>query len=244
MEESNMIYIAICEDEKKMLEELKNKVNQFLLKNKIMAEVELYSQSRNLLYDIQEGKHYDLILSDIEMPHMDGMELAGNIRKYLSEVLIIFITSHLKYAIDAFELSIFRYIPKDSISARLPFALEDAIKMIHLQKNDFYVIETLSRLEKIPYKNIIYIQRQGKNSIFYLSDNTSTSIRKSLSQLYSEFKQENFAYIDRGTIVNLAHIMTISDGMVRMTNGENLYASQAKIEEIKNRMNAFWRKQL
>lgn len=239
-----MIYIAICEDEKKTLEELRNKVTEFLEKNMIMAEVEIYSQSRMLLYDIQEGKHFDLIFSDIEMPNIDGMKLVKQIKKYLSEVLIIFITSHLKYAIDAFELSIFRYVPKDSISDRLPFALSDAIKTINLQKDEFYVIETLSRLEKIPYKNIMYIQRQGKNSIFYLTDNTSTRIRKSLSQLYDEFNQEDFAYIDRGTIVNLAHIMMMADGNVKMSNGEYLYSGQTKIEEVKNKMNAFWRKKL
>jgi len=239
-----MIYIAICEDEKKTLEELEDKVNKFLEKNMIMAEVEVYSQSRMLLYDIQEGKHYDLILSDIEMPSIDGMMLAEQIKKQLSEVLIIFITSHLKYAIDAFELSIFRYVPKDSISTRLPGALRDAIKTINLQKDEFYVIETLSRFEKIPYKNIVYIQRQGKNSIFYLTDDTSTRIRKSLAQLYDELDQEDFAYIDRGTIVNLAHILMIADGEVKMSNGEYLYSSQTKIEEIKNKMNVFWRKKL
>lgn len=239
-----MIYIAICEDEKGTLEELRNKVNEFLVKNMVMAEVEMYSQSRMLLYDIQEGKHFDLILSDIEMPNIDGMKLAKQIKIYLSEVLIIFITSHLKYAIDAFELSIFRYVPKDSLSTRLSVALGDAIKTINLQKDEFYVIETLSRFEKIPYKNIIYIQRQGKNSIFYLNDNMSTRIRKSLAQLYDELIQEDFAYIDRGTIVNLAHILTIADGNVKMSNGEYLYSSQTKIEEIKNKMNAFWRKKL
>lgn len=239
-----MIYIAICEDEKKTLEELEDRVKKFLEKNMIMAEIEVYSQSRMLLYDIQEGKYFDLILSDIEMPSIDGMMLVEQIKKYLSEVLIIFITSHLKYAIDAFELSIFRYVPKDSISTRLPGALRNAIKTINLQKDDFYVIETLSRFEKIPYKNIIYIQRQGKNSIFYLNGNTSTRIRKSLAQLYDELIQDDFAYIDRGTIVNLAHILTIADGNVKMSNGEYLYSSQTKIDEIKNKMNAFWRKKL
>lgn len=239
-----MIYIAICEDEKKALEELESKVNKYLEKNLIMAEVEVYSQSRMLLYDIQKGKHFDLILSDIEMPNVDGMKLAEQIKKYLSEVLIIFITSHLKYAIDAFELSIFRYIPKDAISTRLPVALDAAIRTINLQKDEFYIIETMSRLEKIPYKNIVYIQRQGKNSIIYLIDNTSTRIRKSLAQLYDEFKQEEFVYIDRGTIVNLAHILTIADGNVKMSNGEYLYSSQTKIEEVKNKMNAFWRNKL
>lgn len=48
------------------------------------------------------------------MPGNSGMNIAAQIKKDLPEALIIFITSHLKYAVESFELSIFRYIPKDS----------------------------------------------------------------------------------------------------------------------------------
>ena len=50
---------------------------------------------------------FDLILLDIEMPESTGMEIAEKIKPYLPNVKIIFITSHIEYAIDAFELSIF-----------------------------------------------------------------------------------------------------------------------------------------
>lgn len=49
--------------------------------------------------NINEGHFYDLILTDIQMPHIDGMELAANIRKHLPNSLIIFITAHSKYAL-------------------------------------------------------------------------------------------------------------------------------------------------
>ena len=65
-----------------------------------------------LQYDIEEGQYYDLILSDIEMPQIDGMDLAAYMKRYLPDVLIIFITSHLKYAVDAFELSVSIYTQK------------------------------------------------------------------------------------------------------------------------------------
>ena len=77
-----------------------------------------------------------------------------------------------------------------------------------------------------------------------LVDGSSTRIRKSLAQLYDEFEQEDFVFVDRGTIVNLAHIMTISDGTVKLTSGDCLYTSQTKIEDVKNRLNIFWRKHI
>lgn len=239
-----MIYIAICDDNEKTVGILKNKVTVFLKDNNVLADITVYTQSRMLQYDIEEGKHYDLILSDIEMPHIDGMNLAAYIKRYLPEVLIIFITSYLKYAVDAFELSIFRYIPKNSINVRLPHALKDAINMINIQADKYYTIEMPSRVEKIPYHKILYIQREGKNSVITLTDNSITKVRKSLTQIFKEFKSEDFIYVDRGDIVNLAHIMGIRDGIVELKNGIRLPASHSKLEQIKAKLSDFWGEQI
>lgn len=169
-----MLYIAICDDDEKSAVDLKDKVSFYIKSIHELAKITLYSQSTMLQYDISEGKHFDLILSDIEMPDIDGMELAEYMKQYLPEVLIIFITSHLKYAVDAYELSIFRYIPKDTLDDRLERALTDAIHMIKLQSDKFYKIDMPSRIEKIPYREILYIRREGKYAVFYLLDGTKT----------------------------------------------------------------------
>ncbi len=239
-----MIYIAICEDNEESAKLLKNKVTMLLKEDNVLAEVTVYTQSRLLQYDIQEGRYFDLILSDIEMPDIDGMVLASYIKNYLSEVFIIFITSHLKYAIDSFELSIFRYIPKKSIDSRLPHALKDAVNMINIQADKYYTIQMPTRIEKIPYQKILYIQREGKNSVITLTDNSVTKVRKSLAQLFKEFKSEDFIYVDRGDIVNLAHIMGVKDGIVELKNGIRLPASHAKLEQIKTKLSEFWGEQL
>lgn len=239
-----MLYVAICDDDKEILKILKEQVNNFLRENNRLAEVMAYTQSELLFYDIQEQKHFDLILSDIEMPKMNGMELAGYIKSYLPQVFIIFITSHIKYAIDAYELSIFRYVPKNMITERLKPALQDVFSMIDLQASDFYKIETLSRVEKIPYKNILYIQREGKNAVIVQSDGAISKVRKSLSQVFDELVQADFVYIERGTIVNLMHVMSVNDRTIKLTNGICLYPSHAKLEEIKCKLSKFWREHL
>lgn len=239
-----MIYIAICDDDEKMVGILKNKVTTFLKNNNLAANIIIYNESRMLQYDIEEGKHFDLLLSDIEMPNIDGMSLAAYVKKHLPEVLIIFITAYLKYAVDAFELSVFRYIPKNSIDTRLLNALKDAINMINLQADKYYVIEMPSRIEKIPYQKILYIQREGKNAVFTLTDNSTVKVRKSLAQVFKEFKSEDFIFVDRGDIINLAHIISIKNGIVELKNGIRLPASQARLNQIKAKLSEFWGKQI
>lgn len=239
-----MIYIAICDDDKRSVEVLENKVSAWLRENNKRVEVHTYTQSQMLQYDIEEGQHYDLILSDIEMPQIDGMDLAAYMKRYLPDALIIFITSHLKYAVDAFELSIFRYIPKNMIGEKLSRALTDAVKMIELQENEYYCIQTAGRVEKIPYRQILYIYRQGKNAVFSLKDGKETRVRKSLSQVFQELKSEDFFYVDRGDIVNLAYVMNIRNSMIELKDGSRLPVSQGKLEEVKERLGKFWREQL
>lgn len=239
-----MIHIAVCDDEKKMAETLAEKVQMFVKEQNAAADISIYTQSGMLEYDIEEGKYFDLVLSDIEMPYIDGMKLAADIRERLPEAIIIFITSYIKYAVDAYELSIFRYIPKNSVDQKLGHAVRDAMKMIMGREEKEYYISTPTRAEKIMYRDILYIQREGKNSVFVLANGGEAKVRKSLSNVEKELDSEDFDYIDRGTIVNIQHIMKIKGRDIEMKNGDILFASQAKLEMVRKKINAFWEKRI
>lgn len=235
-----MLRIAICDDESEMVENHRTVVQDCLQKCGELGEIVTYTIPDNLLSDISEDQFfYDLILLDIEMPGCSGMELAGKIKPFLPNVKIIFITSHIEYAIDAFELSIFRYVPKDSLDTRMPAAVTDAIRLLSLEGGKVYTIQTNSRLEKIPYKNIIYIQRAGKNSEIFYNDE-STKVRKSLQQVYDELEAEEFIFTDRGCIVNILHIMQVKDGEAIMKNGERLPISRSHLQDVKIKINEYW----
>ena len=144
-----MIKIAICDDEQSLVSANKRIVDKFIKEKKEMATIEEYGNGEFLLADIQEGAYFDLILLDIEMPYKNGMEIAPQIKQCLPNTLIVFVTSHLKYAIDSFALSIFRYVPKQDLQVRLEQPLQDPFNYIKLEQNDVYTIQTQTRIEKI-----------------------------------------------------------------------------------------------
>ena len=128
-----MIRIAICDDEERAVASTEKIVKTCLQAQGIGCEITTYTQSRNLLYDItDDGFFYDLILLDIEMPGISGMEIPQQVKGFLPNARIIFVTSHTEYAIDAFELSIFRYVPKNNLETKLTAAITDAEKLIEL----------------------------------------------------------------------------------------------------------------
>lgn len=102
-----------------------------------------------------------------------------------------------------------------------------------------YTIQTNSRLERIPCKDIYYIERDGKNASISTAGGVS-KVRKSLQQVYEELDAEEFIYIDRGCIVNMIHIIQIKDGMAVLKNGVSLPVSRSHLQEVKAQINNYW----
>lgn len=246
-----MLLVGICDDEQILLRKMEEYVRDCYQQNRIFATVQSFDKSSSLLYEIEDGTRFDLLLLDIEMPEMDGMELAARIRKMLPDVLIIFFTSHMEYALDAYELSVFRYIPKSNYGDRLMHALLDAAKRIEVQRRDAYIIQNQNRLERIPLRSLLYITHEGKNALLMtdLKDAqtglaVTCKVRKSLQQVYEELDQTEFVFIDRGCIVNLSQIMSVREEQCILKDGSRLAVSQTRMQMLKEKLMDFWKQRM
>lgn len=245
-----MLQVGLCDDEPVLLEALEKKVSSCFSENLIFAEIQAFTGAQNLLYEAEDGKRFDLLLLDIEMPGMDGMELAARLRKLLPDALLIFITSHVEFALDAYELSTFRYIPKNNMEGRLEHALLDAAAVIQLQQSQSYIISNQNRLERIPLKNLLYIQHVEKNSLLVTNlpgggtAHTEFKVRKTLQEIYEELSPDDFLFIDRGCIVNLSHVMSVKASCCILRDATVLPVSQARMPVLKERLLCFWKQHI
>lgn len=244
-----MLQIAICDDESLLLEEIKKITEDCLQSQQTFSILSTYTDGKSLFYDIQDGKRFDLLLLDIEMPGLSGMELAGRIHELLPDALMLFVTAHYKYAVDAYELHIFRYIPKNQLKERLPHALKDAVSLLEIQNTDSYIISSQNRLERIPYKEILYIEKDGKNALFHTTASgkqeesgvdRNKRVRKTLTEVFDELRSAEFYFIERGYIVNLRHVTGISHTDCILTDQTRLPVSQSRLPELKKKLSKYW----
>lgn len=162
-----MVYVALCDDNEKDLLNLQEKVLSILKKNLISANLSVYQRPEFLKYDIEEGKWFDLILSDITMPKIDGISLGKYVHLFLPETLLVYVTTHIEHCPEAFEIPAFRYLIKNKLEERLEPAILDAIHVIEERTNFCYQIHNKNRKERIPYKKILYIVKEEKKcSVF------------------------------------------------------------------------------
>lgn len=236
-----MIQIAVLDDELRDAEENERIIRCSLSAAGMSCHIMRYTKSGNLVADIvDDGIHYDIIVLDIEMPGITGMEVPNLIRPYLPNVRVILTTSHLEYVLDAFELSVFRYVPKTELDTRLASAVVDAAKLAALEDGGEYIISHAGRIEKIRHGDILYVQRgSGKNSAIHTKSGVST-VRKPLGQIHAELSSPEFIFSERGTIVNIIHVMKIERGTLQLANGEKLPVSRAHLSEVKRQICRFW----
>lgn len=239
-----MLRIAICDDEEKILFKLEETTGIFFKTHCVDCKIQTYQSSGNLWYDLKDGIYYDMFLLDIEMPQVSGMDLAEKIRDASPAAKIIFITSHLEYAITAYEFSVFRYIPKTQIEEKLPLALRDFYKLYCLERDEYYTIEVKNHVERLPYREIHYILKDGKYAVFHLQGGRVNSVRKTLSQVFGEIGREYFCYADRGCIINLANVTGMDGDRILLPGGEELMISRSNVAEFKAALLRFWGKQI
>ena len=232
--------IAILDDEPVYLDLVQGIIEDFARKNRRIYEIKKYQYSRELLWDLEEGVYYDAYILDIQMPDMNGMELAHEIRLKYQEPFILFVTSYLKYSLKGYEFGIFRYIMKERVQEELPPALEEMEKKTEGRNQRFYTIETQSVLARMAYEDIFYLDVAGKYVYFHTKQGEIRE-RTSLQKVFAALGAPEFVYTDKSHIVNLMHVMQLEGNMVVMRNQERIPVSIPQGQKLKKAISDYWR---
>lgn len=237
----SMLKIAVLDDEKVFCDAIKRKLHSIYKKMQVVASVDEYHFGRELLYEVDDGAYYDIYLLDINLPDMSGMELARKLREIAPYSYIIFLTVYPQFAIEGYDARAYQYLLKDEWEHKLAVSLDKIQKEMSEDTGPSYCIAVGSQYRKIPVRWIYHIHKDGKNSVFVTKDGKS-SIRKSLAAVFEELPMEEFMYVDRGSIVNIQHILKLKDNEIYLSDGEILPVSGPQLGVVKKRLNAYWRK--
>lgn len=235
-----MVKIAVLDDVEAEARRLEQIVQTYFEDKKANCEIKVFLKSDLLLMELEEKKYFDIFFLDMEMPDSTGLDTARKIREYYMEPFIVYVTNYTEYAPAAFEVNAFRYISKVMLEEKLPEALDALLPKIALLDKRSYMAATTEGIEKILLRNIFYITKEGKY-IRIFHRNGESRIRKSLQDIMHELNSQEFFYIDKGCIVNIAHILSCKKGEVLMRDHVTLPISRSRYHEVRERIMEYWK---
>lgn len=219
-----MLRIAIVEDESLYQEQLIDFLNQFQREKKIPIESKLYTDGDEFV-DSYEAQ-FDIVLMDVQMPLMDGMSAAEEIRKIDSKVVIIFITNMAQYAIKGYAVDALDYVLKPITYFPFSERLEKAIERLQNRETKYITIKVKSGYTRLQLSDIYYVESQGHKLIFHTKEGKVES-NGAMKDLEKELDDYYFFRIHKGYLVNLNHVDGINE-QGAVISGEELPISRAK----------------
>ena len=237
-----MLHIALCDDDSVFLCELKQKIVSYYQEIHFSENISIteFSDSVFLSRTISGNSSFDLIFVDIEMPQLNGLELAQQIRTYLPTAFIVFLTSHSEFSLEGYKYGALRYIPKLDLAQRLPEALAAVQAEFSKQEHKFLTIRHYNDIMRIPYQEIVYVRHVLRTSQVVTQGSGMIKDNRGLKAIYEELNDERFIYIDRSTFVNLDHIRQIKGNEVILRNMERLPISRQMLTSVKYTINRLW----
>lgn len=193
--------ILICDDEAKYVNELNVHVQEYMKNHFIQCSIDISSSPKEVL---KKNKTYDLVFLDIQMPEINGLEIAHKLKERNSKVVIFFVTAFNKYQDDAMDLQIFRFFEKPFDVKRLYSSLDKAMEYIDGSYVDVFIQNNTEHI-RILVDDIIYIKRDNRKNYLFTKDNTYV-IRESIMEWNNKLPTTFFYLVHKSFLVNLHYV--------------------------------------
>lgn len=217
---------AICDDESAICRQ----IEELVKRQKPDCDTEVFSSAEDLL---REKRTFDIIILDIQMDGINGIEAAKILRSRKEKAIIIFITGIKEYVFEAFDVWAFHYLLKPIEEEKFAKVFARAAAEAERKKEgegESFFIKSKGRTIILNPKEILYMESQNRMVIFHTT--------KENLELYCDMGQlekrlgGNFYRCHRGYIVNMGYIAEYGKDSISLTNGETIYLSRRKYKEF------------
>ena len=225
-----MVNIAICDDNSVFSEELSCLVDKAFTEEHTILK---FSNAQALINHIEDysSECIDIILTDIEMPGLNGISMAKELKQLHPRLQFIFVTNYTEYIEDAFSVEPVFYILKPVNIQKISEALNKAMLKIEAESRNTFNITTKNKVLRIRFDEIKFIESYRRTIIIHeLRQNTEL-----IMKLDDFCKQAPNFFIrtHKSYLVNMNMIRNISNNRIELFTGETVPVAKAKYHEIK-----------
>lgn len=218
--------IFICDDEKRIADAL-----SFRIKEKLSdCQISTYYKGRDL-WEALCLNSCDVVFLDIDMPDLNGLDIAAKIEKLPKKPLLVFVTSHDELVYDSLKFHPFGFVRKDYLEIELDDMLRDCMKMIETQQT-FFCFRTTKGNIKIDLEKILYMESDG-NYLKLFTNDEQYKFRDTLAAVEKAIGEKGFIRIHKGFLVNQAAVKVLGREEATLINGVKIPIGRNYADAVK-----------
>ena len=197
--------VAIVEDMDENTAILQTYLERYGREHDIVIQTASYKDGMSFVTGYRST--WDLILLDIEMPHLNGMDTARQIRKADPDVLIIFITCLPQYAIEGYSVRALDYVLKPVRYYAFAAKMDQVCEILSSRQQNPVLINSRDGQIKLLPEQLLYVEVQDHTLCYHTKQQLLHSTgTQSLSRLAQDMKQAGFARCHQAYLINLRYV--------------------------------------
>lgn len=229
--------IAVCDDDSLEIKKIAGIIEKYTSLKKGIGDISLriFGSGRELLDSIQRNGRYDLLILDIVMPGLNGIDLAAKIREQDGTCKIIFLTSSTDFAIDSYKVKAYYYLLKSNMKSELPILLQRAADEITDETASGILIKEKYRWTRVVLKKIKYVESINHTVYFHLSQNEIISSYNTINAYHDILLSDSrFIKCHKSYIVNMSYVMNVTSKDFILEDGTIVPISRNLFGQVKN----------
>lgn len=228
-----MLRIGICDDAGETVEYHAGMMKRIMEQLGMNADIRKCYTGNELLMEMEDNGNFHLILLDIEMESLNGIETAQKIRCRDPYVVLIFISAYDQYCKAAIGVQPFDYLDKPVPYSRLKRSVEEAYER-QIEAGESYVIQMNRMYHSIDLKNVYYF-RSELRKIYVTGKQPEYWFYGKLDKIEEALKNKRhkFLRIHKSFLVNCRYIARHGYDRIMLRNGEELEVSRSNRSKVR-----------
>lgn len=226
-ERTVLMLIAICDDNSADAE----KIRFSLMDITQDLEMKCFSTGTELIESVKSGNNYSVLFQDVYLEKESGIEVAKSVKELSPDTQVIFVTSSLDHAIDAFKVQATDYLVKPCSEADIVKAFARVSVKMNTKYSVPVVINTGKEIHVFHTEKVIKIESDRHYTVICCSNNRTERLLINFSYV-AELFGNKFIEIRRGLLVNPGFIEKISGVNVILADGSSYILPKAKKDDV------------